>query len=800
MSPVSPSARTPRTPSRRFRKAVARVCAQKAVLHALEPEPAWRELRSYAALFLGGLVFSPISQAILVTAIRATCEEPEIVRRKYLSFRKPSSIPTGVAATERNWWWPMLWWQGLWGIARRLKSPQGLRQFLCSSVLFALHDAVTRGRTHRVEQATDVGAHRAKKPLLKSVAIEAVCGVLGAKLSFEYMRSALNHCTQGTRPSWSFLSLGAAAGVARGFVVATGGHRPLLQTACSWSEFLLEVVAENQGARILGFSCPLFNYLTVVLWGIANFLPWGLLVMPCNRLVLRFFGEDPIVQQKAVLQTVVRDLQESERGRSELAFASLRATEFFANIDLCSLWRRVQVAKGAQKLLSLSAATSFVASTMNLASRDAAQHLLDELLHDLAISRAQDLKEMLTEADGLINEHTAFVTIDSSSSPIVVRRCDMVRAALTQIAQRPVEDLLLGVTASLFAGLQGIDVANLLGLRVQFVGEDAVDVGGVRREFMDCFAEALTRSEEQMPPLALVEPLELLGLGADSTWRPVPCDEEGRGYLWAFGRLLALALVYRCPCPIQLSSLVFKCLLGVTLRPGDVKQLDPDFWTYRVRPLLENSGVEVRQQELRDWGMDVLTFTSADGIRELKPDGRNIEVSDSNKEDYAQLLCEDFLIGPVRAEIGCLVMGFHELVPKEMLKSKGLDAEQLRMLVCGVAELDVDEWEAHTVVEGSPEVAKWFFDWLRKKPQEARSKMLAFTTGSSVLPSGWSGLRDPNGQPLPFRVFVDQNLNALPHAHTCTNLLVLPPVTSRHELERRLDKVLELSGREMLLA
>ncbi|OLQ14589.1 hypothetical protein AK812_SmicGene1264 [Symbiodinium microadriaticum] len=30
---------------------------------------------------------------------------------------------------------------------------------------------------------------------------------------------------------------------------------------------------------------------------------------------------------------------------------------------------------------------------------------------------------------------------------------------------------------------------------VQFVGEDGVDMGGVRKEFMDCFAEALTREE-----------------------------------------------------------------------------------------------------------------------------------------------------------------------------------------------------------------------------------------------------------------------------------------------------------------
>jgi len=301
-------------------------------------------------------------------------------------------------------------------------------------------------------------------------------------------------------------------------------------------------------------------------------------------------------------------------------------------------------------------------------------------------------------------------------------------------------------------------------------------------------------------PLALVEPLSLLGIGADSTWRPIPCDEEDHGYFWALGRLLALALVYRCPCPVPLSLLVFKCLLGMPLRPGDVRQLDPDFWNHRVRPLLKPAGAQERQRDLEAWGMDALTFMSADGMRELKPGGRSIAVSDENKEDYSQLLCEDFLIGPVRAELGCLVLGFHELVPQDVLKSQDLDAEQLRMLVCGTAEIDVDEWAAHAVLEGPVQVGNWFFDWLRKQPHVARSKMLAFATGSSVLPCGWQGLRDPNGQPLPFRLVVDGNPEALPSAHTCTNLMVLPPVSRQDELERRLDKVLELAGREMLLA
>eukprot|EP00439_Symbiodinium_sp_Y106_P051341 s1649_g6.t2 len=285
----------------------------------------------------------------------------------------------------------------------------------------------------------------------------------------------------------------------------------------------------------------------------------------------------------------------------------------------------------------------------------------------------------MQEEDGTVNEQHVVQVFDSATAPVVVRRNDMVRSALTQIAERPVDDLLLGVTALHFPGLQDTELTTMLGLRVQFVGEDGVDMGGVRKEFMDCFAEALTR-EEGSSPLSLVDPLSLLGLGADSTWRPVACDEVERGYLWALGRLLALALVYHCPCPMQLSLLVFKCILGVPLRPGDVRQLDPDFWVHRVRPLLQPKGVEERQRELISWGrpaerMDPLTFVSSDGQRELKPGGSTLMVSEENKEEYAQLLCEDFLIGSIRTEIGCLVMGFTELVPEDLLAASNLDVD-----------------------------------------------------------------------------------------------------------------------------
>jgi len=504
------------------------------------------------------------------------------------------------------------------------------------------------------------------------------------------------------------------------------------------------------------------------------------------------------VAQQAVISRVAKQIELSELGVAELAKARTRANGFFGRMDLNSLWSRVNVAR----ITSHAAAIIRTASSVNLLSRaDTAQAQLAGILEELGASRVQDLQEALIGSNGRVTEESVLAVLRGSLSRIVMRRHhgDFVRSALTQIAEQKTSDLLLGITAQLVPGLRDASFVNMLGLHVEFAGEQGVDIGGVRKDFMDCLAAVLTGSEESRKSrLALVEPLRLLGLGADCTWRPLPCDEQTRGYLWALGRLLALALVYRCPCPVPLSLLVFKCLMAMPLRPGDVRQLDPDFWRHRVEPLLRPGGAKARQAELDSWGMEPLRFTSADGSRELCFEGASRAVDEDNREEYAQLLCEDFLIGPIRSELGCLVVGFHEVVPASLLNN--LDAEQLRMLVCGVAEINVDDWQAHAKVEGSEEVVIWFFDWLRKQPQEVRSKVLAFATGSSVLPcGGWDGLKDQFGNALPFNISVHGDPDSLPTAHTCANLLVLPPVSTQAKLDHRLSQLIEFAGRELLL-
>lgn len=52
---------------------------------------------------------------------------------------------------------------------------------------------------------------------------------------------------------------------------------------------------------------------------------------------------------------------------------------------------------------------------------------------------------------------------------------------------------------------------------------------------------------------------------------------------------------------------------------------------------------------------------------DLIPNGRNIEVSESNKVEYVQKIVEWRILKRVESQINAFMTGFFELVPKELI-------------------------------------------------------------------------------------------------------------------------------------
>jgi hypothetical protein len=238
-------------------------------------------------------------------------------------------------------------------------------------------------------------------------------------------------------------------------------------------------------------------------------------------------------------------------------------------------------------------------------------------------------------------------------------------------------------------------------------------------------------------------------------------------------------------------------LLHLPICEKDVMQFDPEFYKQRVDAVIREPESSYLPWEGKNGLGELvatlgtpLTFVSActdfaPEPQELKPGGADIEVTDENKHEYVRLLCEHHLVGDVRKEMQCLLQGFWDLLPLSVLRDAGIAPREISLLISGVSDFDVLQWQnaAKTPPGSDPQVTHWFWEVVREMSQEAKAKLLHFTTGSSRLPSGGFQTLQPQ-----FQVSVNETLDGehLPQSHTCFNQLLLCRYSSKEQLEAKL--------------
>lgn len=123
---------------------------------------------------------------------------------------------------------------------------------------------------------------------------------------------------------------------------------------------------------------------------------------------------------------------------------------------------------------------------------------------------------------------------------------------------------------------------------------------------------------------------------------------------------------------------------------------------------------------------------------ELKPGGAELQVTQENKEEYLELVVawrmsrgieeqtKAFLEGPLKsAPNDCIIFkniftaflpslyfpsGFNEVVPLEWLQY--FDERELELLLCGMQEIDVDDWQRNSIYRHYTKNSKqvqWFW-------------------------------------------------------------------------------------------
>lgn len=312
-------------------------------------------------------------------------------------------------------------------------------------------------------------------------------------------------------------------------------------------------------------------------------------------------------------------------------------------------------------------------------------------------------------------------------------------------------------------------------LRVVFKGGYGFDAGGLARDWVDSLGSKLATAAENGGGHMKVWP--------DKTLGPRPFEDRFMD-LCAIGRLMGLAVWFKIPLPLTLSSVICKFILGVPISPLDVKQLDPDFYQFRILPVCKPGGVADLEAALGE----PLTFMSAATelreSQELFSGGSAARVTELNKKEYIKLLCEYHLCGDMRQQINVFLKGFWDVYPPQVLEEAELTHRELSILISGFPDVDVADWRQHTKNSCSDEntmVVEWFWEVVEEMSSEDRAKLLHFITGSSRLPArGFAGLSPQ------ISISISGDAHHLPQAHTCANNLVLPPYTSKQTMQEKM--------------
>ncbi|KAL6933133.1 probable E3 ubiquitin-protein ligase RSP5 [Hanseniaspora guilliermondii] len=318
-------------------------------------------------------------------------------------------------------------------------------------------------------------------------------------------------------------------------------------------------------------------------------------------------------------------------------------------------------------------------------------------------------------------------------------------------------------------------------LMIEFDGEEGVDYGGVSREFF------FLLSHEMFNPIYCLFEYSshdnyTIQINPNSGVNP-----EHLNYFKFIGRVVGLGVYHRRFLDAFFIGAFYKLLLRKKVGLQDMESVDNEVYN-SLKWMMEN---EID-------GILDLTFAVDDEVFgeivqvELKPGGKDIEVTDENKKEYVELFTQWKIHDRVSAQLKAFMDGFNELIPEDLITV--FDERELELLIGGISEIDVEDWKKHTDYRGyqeSDQTVQWFWKIVSEWDNESKARLLQFTTGTSRIPvNGFKDLQGSDG-PRKFTIEKAGETDQLPKSHTCFNRVDLPNYDDYESMKRKLTWAVE---------
>ncbi|XP_055291562.1 E3 ubiquitin-protein ligase NEDD4 isoform X2 [Moschus berezovskii] len=332
--------------------------------------------------------------------------------------------------------------------------------------------------------------------------------------------------------------------------------------------------------------------------------------------------------------------------------------------------------------------------------------------------------------------------------------------------------------------IMGVKRADFLKARlwIEFDGEKGLDYGGVAREWF-----FLISKEMFNPYYGLFEYSATDNYTLQINPNSGLCNEDHLSYFKFIGRVAGMAVYHGKLLDGFFIRPFYKMMLHKPITLHDMESVDSEYYN-SLRWILENDPTELDLRFVIDEELFGQTHQ-----HELKNGGSEIVVTNKNKKEYIYLVIQWRFVNRIQKQMAAFKEGFFELIPQDLIKI--FDENELELLMCGLGDVDVNDWREHTKYKNgysiNHQVIQWFWKAVLMMDSEKRIRLLQFVTGTSRVPmNGFAELYGSNG-PQSFTVEQWGTSEKLPRAHTCFNRLDLPPYESFEELWDKLQMAIE---------
>ena len=218
----------------------------------------------------------------------------------------------------------------------------------------------------------------------------------------------------------------------------------------------------------------------------------------------------------------------------------------------------------------------------------------------------------------------------------------------------------------------------------------------------------------------------------------------------------------------HMAQYLYKHILAWPITFADIEQVDEEYYQ-SLKQIVE---LDKKGEDLAN--ILCMSFTTMQDLMDCKEDielvegGTDIEVTNDNYPEYLEACLKYRMLDHVKPQLTELLMGFSEVIPEPLLTI--FDFQELELLMCGLPEIDIDDWRENTQYSGTfettggqHEVCEWFWEVVSELDREMKARLLQFVTGTSGVPTAGFGVLQGNGWNI--RPFTIHGVKLSPSCH-----------------------------------